>query len=45
MPVGLASMINYAGFVKIPPGIGVAAPPLNEYVAVRVIGSSSSSVK
>jgi hypothetical protein len=31
--------------VKIPPGIAIAAPPLNEYVAVRVIGSPSSSIK
>jgi hypothetical protein len=31
--------------VKIPPGIGEAAPPLNEYFAVRVIGSPSSSIK
>jgi uridine phosphorylase len=31
--------------VKIPPGIAVAYPPLNEYVAVRVIGSPSLSIK
>jgi hypothetical protein len=31
--------------VKIPPGISFSAAPSNEYFAVRVIGSSSSSLK
>lgn len=31
--------------MKIPPGIAIAAPPLNEKVAVKVIGSPSSSIK
>jgi hypothetical protein len=45
MLVGFASIMNSLGFLKIPPGIALATPPLNEYVAVRVIGSFSSSLK